>query len=378
MNIDLKNKTVWFTLSLFFIVVTFFMISAIFSTNLADASSDNSSLNIYNERVQPFYSGAVLFSWETSEQATSKVVYGETKTELQQNNDTISTINYGYTHSVEEVEIPVIKHSMLITGLSQGVSYSFRPISVREDGFESVGEEKTITLTNPCTYLKGYLRMGGDNDIEEVKKLQTFLRDFERFSELEVTGVFDQATFDAVSAFQTKYKEDILEPWGIDVPTGYVYYTTQKKINELYCNEEFSFNQTQATEINNFRTSLNGGNQDIIDFSTVGRVSTPSQEFDGVPIRDIEETEIVLADVSTQNEQIVPISEMGADSGTTTQSSSKGMIASVFSVAKNGVNAVLDSVRNFFKKDKTQEENLDSEEGSESAVSEDLEDVDID
>ncbi|MBX4181388.1 hypothetical protein KW807_00815, partial [Candidatus Parcubacteria bacterium] len=48
-------------------------------------------------------------------------------------------------------------------------------------------------------------------------------------------GVFDQATKQAVEAFQLKYSSEVLAPWGISAPTGYVYITTLGKINQLLC-----------------------------------------------------------------------------------------------------------------------------------------------
>ena len=80
-----------------------------------------------------------------------------------------------------------------------------------------------------------YLRSGDTNDADEVHTLQMFLRDIEGM-DLEVTDVFDEATERAVNEFQIRYKEEILMPWGISEPTGYVYYTTQRKINEISCN----------------------------------------------------------------------------------------------------------------------------------------------
>jgi len=88
-----------------------------------------------------------------------------------------------------------------------------------------------------CPYITEYLKIGEDNNPEQVALLQRFLRDFEGVSSLAVTGVFNQTTLDAVLAFQLKYKEDILDPWGIDFPTGFVFITTKNKINELVCGE---------------------------------------------------------------------------------------------------------------------------------------------
>jgi len=109
---------------------------------------------------------------------------------------------------------------------------------------------------NSCFYLRDYMRRDFDNDPLEVLKLQAFLINFEGHSNVSLTGVFDQATFDAVSEFQMKYFKDILEPWGHTGPTGYVYITTMKKINEIYCQRLFPLNEAQINEIIAFRQLL--------------------------------------------------------------------------------------------------------------------------
>ena len=76
--------------------------------------------------------------------------------------------------------------------------------------------------------------MGRNNDPEEVRKLQGFLN-AEMGSSIPITGFFGQLTDEAVRAFQSKYATEILGPWGINTPTGYVYLTTRKKINEIFC-----------------------------------------------------------------------------------------------------------------------------------------------
>jgi len=93
----------------------------------------------------------------------------------------------------------------------------------------------TITEKEPCTdIITRSILLGGNNDIEEVKALEQFLNDTQG-EKLEVDGRYNQEDYEAVKRFQTKYRADILDPWGVANPTGYVYKTTIKKINELYC-----------------------------------------------------------------------------------------------------------------------------------------------
>ncbi len=83
-------------------------------------------------------------------------------------------------------------------------------------------------------YLTAFIRTGQKNDIDQVKRLQRFLRDFEG-AKLAETGLYESATLAAVHAFQSKYTADILNPWGARESTGYVYLTTRKKVNEIFC-----------------------------------------------------------------------------------------------------------------------------------------------
>jgi len=116
-------------------------------------------------------------------------------------------------------------------------------------------ESSSSSSIGQCSYLNDYLKLGEDNNPTEVLKLQGFLRVFEN-SDIPLTGVFDQATFDAVFGFQEKYREDILEPWGYDVPTGYVYITTKNKINEIFCGGEIPLSDEQKIEIEKVRTFI--------------------------------------------------------------------------------------------------------------------------
>ena len=90
-------------------------------------------------------------------------------------------------------------------------------------------------IPNSCgIYLSSFMREGHAGDAEEVKKLQQFLNE-ELGKHIPVSGIFGPLTDAAVREFQVKYKGDVLAPWGIDGPSGYVYKTTQRKINLIKC-----------------------------------------------------------------------------------------------------------------------------------------------
>ena len=68
-----------------------------------------------------------------------------------------------------------------------------------------------------------------------------------------------------------RYSKDVLEPWGLLEPTGYVYITTKKKINEIYCSKQFPLTDAQVNEVENSRKIL----------ERLRDQGVPSQEFEG-------------------------------------------------------------------------------------------------
>lgn len=84
-------------------------------------------------------------------------------------------------------------------------------------------------------HITQYLKKGVNNDPAEVSKLQSFLVDQEGFTDVQVTGIFDNTTDVAVRMFQEKHSGIVLSPWAMKKGTGYVYRTTTKQINDLYC-----------------------------------------------------------------------------------------------------------------------------------------------
>lgn len=153
-----------------------------------------------------------------------------------------------------------------------------------------VSEDSTDTPNECATpYIEDDLRIDFDNDPESVLKLQSFLRTFEGYDEVSLTGEFDESTLEAVMSFQTRYAEEILEPWGYqpDEATGYVYITTKKQINEIYCDEQFSLTSQQQEEIREYREMLNTWRAQGASFETpnylaeyYGTTDTPTATTD--------------------------------------------------------------------------------------------------
>lgn len=111
-------------------------------------------------------------------------------------------------------------------------------------------------------YLTEYMRYGVTNNQTEVIKLQQFLSEHLNLN-LSVTGIFNQATEQGVRNFQKLYRDEILTPWGLTRDSGYVYYTTQKKINEIMCGGQsvFPLASAQLQEINSFKNRIRGMSQ---------------------------------------------------------------------------------------------------------------------
>ncbi|MDB5225503.1 MAG: exported protein of unknown function [Candidatus Adlerbacteria bacterium] len=99
---------------------------------------------------------------------------------------------------------------------------------------EVLGAEIGPVCSTPLLYT--FMRMGGKNDTEEVKLLQTFLGAHMNTT-VAVTGLFGVETDAVVKKFQSQYADEVLAPWGLSEPTGWVYKLTQWKINQITCAE---------------------------------------------------------------------------------------------------------------------------------------------
>ncbi len=110
----------------------------------------------------------------------------------------------------------------------------------------SSGSRAIYPIIGGCAFSTGYLKLGATGI--EVTNLQGFLHN-QGFT-VAVTGVFDLQTLAAVKAFQVKYAPEVLSPWAIDYPTGYVYITTSKKINQISCATPLTLNPSELAIIN--------------------------------------------------------------------------------------------------------------------------------
>ena len=106
-----------------------------------------------------------------------------------------------------------------------------------------------------CAFSSGYIEIGTAG--AEVTKLQNFLKG-QGFS-VVVTGSYDAQTVEAVKNFQSKYSSDILAPWGITNPTGYVYITTSKKINQISCSTPLNLTAAELATINATKAAVERG-----------------------------------------------------------------------------------------------------------------------
>lgn len=178
----------------------------------------------------------------------------------------LTTIPDGATHDFtftltfdpNAPQVPLMGKSFgfdIVIGLEDGTISP--PVSVFSGGGSSGSRRAPIARvlgasTDTCEQLLyTYIHPNRQNDSAEVEKLQAFLRDLEGHHDLQVTGVYDAATQQAVHEFQQKYSDRVLRPWGLPMPTRFVYYTTRKMVNEIYCQftREFPLTEAQQAEI---------------------------------------------------------------------------------------------------------------------------------
>lgn len=124
---------------------------------------------------------------------------------------------------------------------------------IRSSGSSSSGSFMGIyPVSSSCPLITAYMKRGWKNDPSEVLKLQAFLKNITK-AEVDLNGVFDEKTENAVRAFQVANLENVLGPWGVNKSTGMVYITTLKKINQIACNQPLVLNPSELATINSFK-----------------------------------------------------------------------------------------------------------------------------
>jgi len=186
-------------------------------------------------------------------------------------------------------------------------------------------------------YLTEFIKFGGQNNEMQVRRLQRVLKDFEGM-DVDVSGLYDARTHRAVHAFQQKYASDILQPWGINQSTGYVYLTTRKKVNEIYCNntKQFPLTSEQRAEIERVKTSIQSG-------ATV--IGTPVQD---TPSENAQDTQIIPAIIPSFPQ--INLGDLGSSKDTASQTASaaesvdEGSSSSLRGLFKRIINSVWNRV----------------------------------
>ncbi len=152
---------------------------------------------------------------------------------------------------------------------------------------------------NTCPLLNSFLQKGGNNDTAQVFKLQAFLKDIENIN-VGFTGVFDNSTESAVKAFQNKYLTDIMGPWKSNTPSGIVYITTKKKINEIACKTStLNLSPEELATISTYLANLQNGSTTVptLENTTGTTTGTTSPLIGGATDNSVNTASVINANI---------------------------------------------------------------------------------
>ncbi|MFA6315022.1 MAG: peptidoglycan-binding domain-containing protein [Candidatus Paceibacterota bacterium] len=159
-------------------------------------------------------------------------------------------------------------------------------------GSRSSGRGGSIVLSNSegvnissCPLITTYMKIGLNNNPIEVTKLQAFLKTSEGMN-VDVNGIFDQKTLNAVKTFQSKYLSNIMGPWDATRPSGFVYITTLKKINQLTCKTPLVLNASELAIIEAYKNNLDANG----DFTTDGTIGSTANGSSTGLVLDVSST----------------------------------------------------------------------------------------
>lgn len=173
-------------------------------------------------------------------------------------NNSISTAQNDEWSPVEVIEYPVPNVGNSSSSASpvttESISTAETPIPtpapISNNAVNSSGGRRLnlVNISN-CPVITSYMKYGINNDSAQVVKLQNFLKNVEKL-EVDINGIFDKKTEEAVKAFQNKYSETTMGPWSATKGTGIVYITTLKKINQIACNQPLTLTNSELAIIN--------------------------------------------------------------------------------------------------------------------------------
>ena len=145
---------------------------------------------------------------------------------------------------------------------TQGPAFTASSTATTTASTTLASNASSTATTFSCPLLTKFITSNTANDTAEVTALQNFLNSINSSSTIAVTGNFDADTVDAVKAFQLAHVNDIMKPWGVVTPTGQVYITTLKKINEIACNKSIDLTSTEQAKIDAYKAGLTSTNSD--------------------------------------------------------------------------------------------------------------------
>ena len=147
---------------------------------------------------------------------------------------------------------PVATSTPTNTTSTQTIIYTSNGGGSVSSGSRLIFPQATLVAGQPnsCVTLIASLRPTSTGS--EVMKLQELLNKF-MDAKLTVSGIYDAATIEAVKAFQLKYSDEILAPWGVTEPSGIVSFLSLKKLNELSCGVAFSLSSVEQYLIDQYR-----------------------------------------------------------------------------------------------------------------------------
>ncbi len=169
------------------------------------------------------------------------------------------------TASATPAPVPPVNNGGGSTSSGNGSSVSSTETSSGSSNMSGRRRSSSGSSGSSCALINTYMRSGAANDSAEVTKLQSFFKNTLGY-DVDVNGIFDQKTVTAVKAFQNKYAETIMAPWGITEATGNVYITTLKQINKLACSQPLTLDSSELAIINSYRN----GNKSVSGVNQVG------------------------------------------------------------------------------------------------------------